>query len=241
MALFIRDPNHGDVPVEVGAEPRRGARWLDRLKGVVVRNQEPASRSFRYLARLIDRELGGRTTGLTLAMLGVDRDDSPADALLMLAYCLRSELDSRVLVIDARLKDIGMGLTGQLGLESAPGYAQLMRDGIGNQAALVQDTRVTGVEVLPAGHPVAGAAADLDRSTLRHLLEWARAEYDYVLLQVGSPLNDTRNAVTAAEADAVFLLADEHQTFMKRLDDCRHLLMANGAQAVKIIVAGGRI
>jgi hypothetical protein len=237
MALFIRDPNSGDLPVEAAAEPRRAARWLERLKSVVLRNQEPASRSFRYLARLIDRELGGRTTGLALAILGVDRDDSPADALLMLAYCLRSELDSRVLVIDARLKDISHGVTGHLGLGSAPGYAQLMREGAGNQAALVQNTRVAGVEVLPAGHP----PASLDRSTLRHLLDWARAEYDHVLVQVGSPLNDTRNAVTAAEADAVFLLADEHQSFMKRLDDCRLLLMGSGAREVKIIVAGGRI
>ena len=241
MALFIRDPNRGDLPVEAVAQPRRAARWLERLKGVVLRNPEPASRSFRYLARLVDRELGGRTTGLTLAMLGIDRDDSPADAILMLAYCLRSELDSRVLVIDARLKDIGQGVTGHLGLGSAPGYAQLMREGAGNQAALVQNTRVPGVEVLPAGHPVPGAVAGLDRSTLRHLLDWAKAEYDHVLVQVGSPLHDTRNAVTAAEADAVFLLADEHQSFMKRLDDCRLLLMGSGAQEVRIIVAGGRI
>ena len=241
MALFIRDPNSGDLPVEVAAQPRRAARWLDRLKGVVLRNPEPASRSFRYLARLIDRELGGRTTGLTVAMLGIDRDNSTADAILMLAYCLRSELDSRVLVIDARLKDVGQGVTGHLGLAGVPGYAQLMREGVGNQAALVQNTRVAGVEVLPAGHPPPGTVADLDHSTLRHLLEWARSEYDHVLVQVGSPLHDTRNAVTAAEADVVFLLADEHQTFMKRLEDCRHLLVANGAQAVKIIVSGARI
>jgi hypothetical protein len=240
VALFIRDPKAGGQPLEAAGEPRRPARWIERLRGVVLRNPEPASRSFRYLARLIDRELGGRTSGVVLAMLGIDRDDAPADALLMLAYCLRSELDSRVLLVDARLKGIEEGLTGHLGLAGAPGYAQMMRDGPGDPRGFVRDSRVSGVDVLPAGQ-AGGASGGLDRSTLRHLLEWAKGEYDHVLLQVGSPLHDTRNAVTAAEADAVFLLADEHKTFMKRLDDCRQLLLANGAREVKIIIAGARI
>lgn len=240
MALFLRDPKSPDLPAEVPGRSR-AALWLERLRGVVLRSQEPPSRSFRYLARLIERELGGRTTGLALAISGIDGDASPGNALLMLAYCLRSELDSRVLMVDARLKDVGAGITGVLGLLEVPGYAQMMRAGPGDVSAYVRQTRVAGVDVIAAGQPASGSVVALDHATLRHLLEWARGEYDHVLVQVGSALRDTRNATTAAETDAVFLFADEHKTFMKGLDDCRQLLLSNGAQQVKVIVSGGHI
>ena len=240
MALFVRDQKTPGVPAEVSSQGR-AARWMERLRDVVLRNPEPPSRSFRYLARLIERELGGRTTGLVLAISGIDKDESPANALLMLAYCLRSELDSRVLMIDARLKDIAGGISGILGLQDAPGYAQIMRAGPGDPKAFIQQTRVAGVDALPAGQPASGTAVALDNATLRHLLDWARGEYDHVLVQVGSALRDTRNATTAVETDAVFLFADEHKTFMKGLDDCRQLLLSNGAHQVKVIVAGGQI
>jgi hypothetical protein len=60
-----------------------------------------------------------------------------------------------------------------------------------------------------------------------------------VLVQVGSVLRDTRNLVTAAGTDAIFVFVAENRTFMKTLDDCRKLLLANGVSDVRVVITGG--
>jgi MinD-like ATPase involved in chromosome partitioning or flagellar assembly len=97
---------------------------------------------------------------------------------------------------------------------------------------------VPNVEVLPAGDPEEELAAPVDRAKLRMLLAAAVARYDYVLVQVSSPLREPRTLLVAAEADAVFLLAEDNRTFMKTLDDCRKVLLSNGVKDVRVVVTG---
>lgn len=213
------------------------ARWARRVREVLPWGGEPASLSFRHMSRLIDLEFDRRERGACLAFASPDSDDAGAGALLMLAYCLRSELQGRVLLVDSRLKDKSGGITGRLGLAHQPGFAEIVRDGFGGREDLVHATAVAGVDVLPAGDP-AGRAIPLDRDNLRGLLAAARSRYDHVLVQVASPLRDTRAVMTALEADAVFLLAEENRTFVKTLDECRKVLVDNGAGDVRVVVTG---
>lgn len=212
--------------------------WYERLRSVVLRSREPASRSYRYMSRLIEQEFSRDGTGVCLAFSSPDNNKVSTDALLMLAYCLQSELDSRVLIIDARLTDLSGGITGRLGFAGMPGYADMLRDTSQDKARLIRQTTVANVEVLPAGSAGDSGATNIDRDRLSALLEGMRAQYGHVLLQAGSVLGDTRNLLTVAQADIVFLLAEENRTRLKPLDDCQKLLLNNGVRDVRIVITG---
>lgn len=214
------------------------AGWYARLRQIVRRDAEPPSRSFRFMSRLIEREYPGKEgRGVCLALASPDDDELSTDALLMLAYCLRSELGSKVLMIDARMGHNEEGLTGRLALMKAEGFAELMGGEVERRDELVHETRVEGVSILPAGGP-GGRHTPLARPKLGGLLDAAKMNYDHVLVQLGSPLQDTRAVMAAIEMDAVFLLAEENRTFMRSLDESRKVLLDNGVKDVRVVVSG---
>ena len=215
-------------------------RWYERARTLVLRRSEPASLGYRFMARLIEREFPRDASGVCLAFSAPDSDKASSDALLMLAYCLRSELGSRVLIVDARLKGQLDGITGRLGLGEAQGFAEILRDGIDGHEKIAVASSVPNVDVLPSGASQDEPTMPLDRLRLKNLLAAAVARYDYVLLQVSSPLRDTRALVIAAEANAMFLLAEDNRTFMTTLDECRKVLLANGVNDVRVVVTGAR-
>ena len=238
MALFMKDPKLAFLTDEkraAGAGAKSLVAWYERLSSIVLRSSEPASRSYRYMARLIEREFPVGERGVCLAFSSPDSDTVSTDAMLMLAYCLRSELEGRVLLVDARLRDREDGLTGRLGLLEASGFAEVMAGEAGAPDTIVLPTAVAGVDFLPCGK---AGTAPADRERLGRLLDEVRTRYSHVLVQVGSVLKDTRSVVIVAQADAMFLLARENRTFMKSLDDSRELLDRSGVTDVRGVVSG---
>jgi hypothetical protein len=174
---MMRTPKLGFLPQESSAVAGSGgpvARWYERLRDIVLRNPEPASRAYRFMSRLIDREFPRGERGVCLAFSSPDSDKVTADAVLMLAYCLRGELDSRVLIVDARLKDQAAGVTGRLGLEQCQGFAEVLREGYAGREGLVLATQVENVDVLPAGDPRGEGDTPMDAERLRQLMDAAR-------------------------------------------------------------------
>ena len=240
---MMRDRKIGFMPQEssatYGGNRLLGA-WYERLRKIVLRSPEPATRAFRFMSRLIEQEFVRSDGGVCLAFASPEADSASAKALLMLAYCLRSELDSRVLIVDARLTNQRVGISGQLGLAHSQGFAEILREGFDGRESLIHATPVSGVDVLPAGDVTGEGKTPMNRVRLVQLIDAARVRYSYVLLQVGSPLRDTRNVMIATESDAVFLLAEENLTFMKTLDDCRNVLLKNGVKDVRVVVTGAK-
>ncbi|TXH35875.1 MAG: hypothetical protein E6Q94_03565 [Burkholderiaceae bacterium] len=222
----------------MAADKKPLAQWYETLLDSVVKEREPASRSYRYLSRLIEREYPRTDSGVVLGFSCANDDQLSTNVLLMQAYCLQSELGGSVLLIDARVKNDGGGISQRLGLDHQTGYAELMREGPAEMAALIQATTVPNVSVLPQGGQ-AGKPLVVHRQHLTTLLEQARAGYNYVLLQLGSVTADTRNLVSATHADAMLLLAHENKTLMRELLAAEQLLRGNGVDDVRVIVAAG--
>ncbi len=208
--------------------------WYEGLRDAVLKEREPASRTYRYLARLLERDFDTSAGGTCLAFFSPDDDRIAADTILLLAYCLRRELDSRVLLLDARVRDLGLGLSGRLRLASAPGYLNALGDDAGDGRDFIQRTAQDGVDVMPAGS--GGESVDLDR--LQTLLKRLKSGYQHVLMQTGPVAADTRNLGAAAQADAVFVVVREHQTLMRSISDCQTLMHNNGIADVRVILAG---
>lgn len=238
---MLRVPKVGFLPDEpaAGRGQASPAPWYQRLRGLFLKRRTSASLAYRYMARRIEQEFGGQPAGVCIGCFSPDSDQATSDALLMLAYCLQSELDGKVLIVDARVADQAQGVTGRLGMLDAPGFADVMREGFAGNEYLIQPTWVPNVHVLPAGVPRDGVTIAVQRERLGQLLGAAKAVYGHVLVQIGSVLDDTRNLVTAARTDAVFMFVSENRTFMKTLDDCRELLLAYGVPDVRVVLMGG--
>jgi hypothetical protein len=224
--------------VSAGSLGSRGAPWYGQLLDSLIRHPDPASRSYRYMARLLEREFAG-AGGHLLALTAIDGDAVAQEAALMLANCLQSELDAEVLIVDARLKSQGQGLSAQLGMLGKPGFAELL-DGVGSLdvAACRLPTAVPRVSMLPCGAvPTAGA---LDRERIAVVLGECRTAHRWVLLLLDSLLADTRHLLLATQADAVFGVAVEDRTLRRDLDACDTLLRDNGAAGLRVVLAAGR-
>jgi Mrp family chromosome partitioning ATPase len=231
-ATFLQELPEPEAP---GAK----ARLADRVRDALGRTREPSSLPYRYLARLIEREYRTEGYGICLAFSAPDGDQVTTAALLMLAYSIRIELGATVVLLDARLRERASpeGLTGRLGLAASPGFFEILREGFTDNEHLVQATSLEGVDCLPAGGPQDGPPTPLDRERMRGLTDALANRYDYVLVQLGSLLGDTRNLMAAAELGRVVLVAQENRTMMKTLDDCMKILSDNGIVDVRTVVA----
>jgi len=187
------------------------------------------------MSRLIERDFAA--SGTCLAFSSPDGDRVTTTTLLMLAHSLRSEIGGDVLIVDTRLHEGPGGLSSRLGLATAPGFADALREGLEGGPQYIHPTHVPDVHVMPAGRPKTNGGLPLDRQRLRELLAGLRRKHTRVLLHVGSVLADTRNLLIALEADAVFLVTVENRTLMASLEDCRRMLERNGVQDIRVLVS----
>ncbi|MGV8932442.1 MAG: hypothetical protein ACOH1R_10100 [Luteimonas sp.] len=189
------------------------------------------------MSRLIEQEFPGPEMGACLAFFSADSDSTTADTLLMLSHSLQSELDSRVLLIDARFRDADAGLTGRLDMLAAPGFADIMRVGVNGWFDSIRKTALEHVDVLPAGLLGPSDTLQLDREHWAELLEAAAGRYRHVLIQVSSVLTDTRSLLAVAQTDAVFIIVKENLTLMKVVSDTRKLLLSNGIEDLRVVLS----
>jgi Mrp family chromosome partitioning ATPase len=203
--------------------------------GAVTAPSPGAVRAYRYVSRTIAREFARGDSGAVLAFTCPDSDEACTNVMLLQADALREELESSVLLVDARGGDRGGGLTQRLGMEALPGFADLLAQPAADFSRLVQRTVLTGVDVLPRG---TGAARGMGamQGQLHLLVMWARTRYRHVLLQVGAVTTDTRNLVGALQADAVVVVAREHGTPLHLVEEADEVLRENGAPQVVALV-----
>ena len=218
--------------------PVAATSWFDRLRGVVLRNPEPASRSYRYMARLIELEFQHQERGLCIGVSSPDGNRYSTEAMLMLAYCLQSELGSRVLVVDSRPVTGPEGITERLGLGETPGFVDALKMGPGAIADSAVPSAISGVDVMPNGSQ-ALANTFQGRDDLAAFVRGCAERYDHVLLQVGPVVKDTRNVLVATAADVVLLIARENKSMMADLKRYQEVLNTNGALDVRIVVKSG--
>ena len=208
-----------------------------RVRSVVARRREPASRTYRFMSRLIEQELRAGEVGVCLSFFSADGDSATTDVLLMLANSLQGELGGSVLMVDARFRDPGAGLTGRLGMLSAPGFAEIMRGGMDGWFDLIRKTALDRVDILPAGLLGPADTLSLDRERWTGLLASAAGRYRHVLIQTSSVLADTRSLLAVAHTDAVFLIVQENLTLMNTVADIRNLLLSNGVEDLRVVLS----
>ena len=114
---------------------------------------------------------------------------------------------ARTLVIDADL--IGQRLTRGYHLRDRPGVREAMLLGVND--AMICDSGVPGLSVLPAGVSDGRDACAVSHNSVRRLLAYARKQYDIVLIDSGPILGSLEAMVIAGIADGVVLTISRQQ------------------------------
>jgi len=185
------------------------------------KGREPATRSFRYLARLIEADFQHKENGTSIVLTSPEQLQFTTDALLMLGFSLQKELDGKVLIIDSTLRDDGIST--RLGNKNHPGFIELLENNPSQLDRYTVETALSNIKLLPSGKLSDNPTFNVNRGKLKQLLEVSIEKYDYVLMEQGSILKDTRYLMANEFVDVSFILVRENSTLLSSHDDFKKL------------------
>lgn len=215
--------------------PANRAGWLDRILRVFDQ-RAPASRSFRYLARKIELDMPKGEDGHAIIITSPGSIKVNTDTLLMFSYVIQDEIGCKVLLVDATFRDDGIGA--RLGYQSAPGFMEMLYDDDDDERdPLVRATERKNISILPAGRLTGKALPPLAPDRVRLVLEAMRKRFDYVLIQQGSVLGDTRYVSIARSVDLVLLLVEDGVTPVRELERCQRLLHDHQVSNFRVVMS----
>ena len=210
---------------------------IDKLSGLltgrVFSGGRPAGLSYRYFARKIDADLGPDGSGHCILFSSPEGVGITSDVLVKLAQTFQGELGRTVLVVDATLCVDGVG--SHAGNDGRPGVVDILYGGKSAEG-LVVNTRFRDVYVLPSGKNPAESTARLDPARIAALLDGLRQKYDYVLVQAGSLLGDTRYLPFAQAVDMNVLVAIDGKTFSDDIEQAKKVLKDLGDGDVRLVL-----
>jgi Mrp family chromosome partitioning ATPase len=215
-------------------EHSRGVlKWVTtRLKKLGRQPGQQPSTSFRFLAQRIGRDLPVTDKGHVVTLSSLVHPHVASDTTLMLAWYLASELECRILLVDAGYRE--NALTRRLGHDGAKGVDNLASD----DAALDELTIpvADGVALLPCGTLQRGVAVPFAAERVTRLLQQARDAFDYVIVQHGRVDSDSRFLSFAEQADLLLLVVEEGRTKTSDIEASQNILSDHGIRKVGLLL-----
>jgi len=134
-----------------------------------------------------------------------------------------------VLVFDADLRRPSQRAL--IGSPSGSGLEDVLR-GEATLEQAVQHSCISGVDVLGARVGTSGAAELAGTERFERGLDWARSQYDFVLID-SAPVNQvSESALVARQAEATILVVREGQTRRSAATDARRRLEGMGVNLI---------
>ena len=150
-----------------------------------------------------------------------------------------AEIGRRVLLIDGDLRRPRLGKL--FGLQFATGLSDALIDGgIGavKLDSVVRPSSVPGLYVLPGGSEPANISKLLHSTYLDSLVETARAEYDFVLIDSPPMMGMADARLLSRNADGVILISRAGETSPEQLGEARERLAEDGTPVIGTILNG---
>ena len=163
----------------------------------------PEFEAFRGLrAELITRLEKVKTGSKVVCVLSALQSEGKSTVTANLAKVLAME-GRRVLIFDADLRRPSQRKL--IGSREGRGLEQVLRGECALQDG-IQKSRIDGVDVLGASQGTSGAAELAGVAALEEALDWARANYDYILID-SAPVNQvSESSLVARHADLTVLV-----------------------------------
>ena len=150
-----------------------------------------------------------------------------------------AEIGRRVLLIDGDLRRPRLGKL--FGLQFATGLSDALIDGnVGaiKLESVVRPSSVPGLYVLPGGSEPANISKLLHSTYLDSLVETARAEYDFVLIDSPPMMGMADARLLSRNADGVILISRAGETSPEQLSEARERLAEDGTPVIGTILNG---
>lgn len=196
-------------------------------------SDSPISEAYRALRSSIGfAEFDGRIRRLlvTSATDGEGKTLTAVNLAMAMAVAGR-----RVVLVDTDLRR--PGVQRRLELPDGPGLTELLSGEVG-EAAVLQSTQITNLQVICAGRSSAVAAELLESPRFLQLLERLGERFDVVVLDSPPCLAVVDPAIVAAEADGVLLVVRAGQTRVEEVASAEHLLNQARARILGIVYNG---
>ena len=150
-----------------------------------------------------------------------------------------AEIGRRVLLIDGDLRRPRLGKL--FGLQFATGLSDALLDGGSGSITLdsvVRSSPVPGLSVLPGGSEPANISKLLHSTYLDSLIEKARSEYDFVLIDSPPMMGMADARLLSRNADGVILISRAGETSPEQLGEARERLADDGTPVIGTILNG---
>jgi succinoglycan biosynthesis transport protein ExoP len=150
-----------------------------------------------------------------------------------------AEIGRRVLLIDGDLRRPRLGKL--FGLQFASGLSDaLLAEGNGTITldSVVRPCTVPGLYVLPGGSEPANISKLLHSTHLENLVELARSEYDFVLIDSPPMMGMADARLLSRIADGVILISRAGETSPEQLGEARERLADDGTPVIGTILNG---
>jgi succinoglycan biosynthesis transport protein ExoP len=150
-----------------------------------------------------------------------------------------AEIGRRVLLVDGDLRRPRLGKL--FGLQFASGLSDaLLDEGIGNITldSVIRPSTVPGLYVLPGGSEPANISKLLHSTHLDNLVERARAEYDFVLIDSPPMMGMADARLLSRNADGVILICRSGETSPEQLTEAKERLAEDGTPVIGTILNG---
>jgi capsular exopolysaccharide synthesis family protein len=179
---------------------------------VALEEESPASEQYKILREQIKRlrsEAGIRTIAVTSPV----KRDGKTTVSVNLAAAIALEYEEKVILIDADLR--APSAHRFFNEEGAPGLTEyLSSNSSGGVKALVRDTHLSGLSIIPAGRPSRFASELLAKDKMRRLIEELHAEFPSHVFIIDSPpvLATPDPLVLSRQVDGVIMVVRAGKT-----------------------------
>ncbi len=197
--------------------------------------QASASRSYRYLARQIETDLGETEKAHEVVMTSPGSMEFLNQAILMFAYGLKNELGSKVVILDATFR--GQGVGAFLGYGEDQGLMNLLYEETTKMGEMIKPTRIKDIHVLPAGKLQEKIFQSLKADKVKAIFQKLGTVYDYIVIQVGPLQNDTRYISLAEFTEMVLILVEEGNTLLGEIETYRTTLENHNISNYQIVMS----
>lgn len=218
-----------DLPV-LGAVPASlQTATMPRAMVMFEPSPPPAQAEAYRLLRYHVLSSGRRTLALTTPTAG-----EAADALTANLAAAVAQAGNRVLLVDTNLR--APVLQKLLNFEKARGLTGWISEETADWRSFVQATSAEGLGMIPAGAPPSDPGAMLEGPALKRLIDQARAEYDFVMVNAPPVLGIADALAVARGVEGVILLVDSQTTTRREAEQARAELKTTDTPLVGVVL-----